>query len=108
MASLTSYANAKAGNGLGGKTIIVAVTGTDDTNVTQAELNGFIKGVTYGETAGSPAQTDAFSVAAVSGTADGASGAVYVALQGTGTVQETKGDYFTATKATVTTTFNQA
>jgi hypothetical protein len=108
MASITSYANGKAGNGLGPRTIIVAVTGTDDTNVTQTELNGFIKGVTYGETQGSPATTDAFTVAAVAGTANGSSGAVYVALQGTGTVQTVKGDYFTATKATVTTTFNQA
>lgn len=108
MASLTSYANAKAGNGLGPRTIIATVTGTDDTNVTQAELNGFIKGVTSGEIAGSPAQTDAFTVAAVSGTADGASGAVYVALQGTGTLQVTKGDYFADVKSLATATFNQA
>jgi hypothetical protein len=106
MASITSYAKGKAGNGLGGKTIIVAVTGTDDTNVTQTELDGFIKGVSYGETAGSPAQTDAFTVAAIAGTVN--SGTIFVALQGTGTVQTTKGDYFTATKATVTATFDQA
>ena len=96
---------AKSGQGIAGNTIIVSVTGTDNTNVTQAELDGFVRGVSYGETAGSPSQTDAFVVVGISGTADGASGAVYVALQGTGTVQTTKGDYYTATKATVTATF---
>ena len=90
-------ANKKAvspGNGIGGRTIVVSVTGTDDTNVTQAELDGVIAGITYGETQGSPSTTDAFSVVGVSGTV--ASGTMYLMLQGTGTVQTTKGDYFTA------------
>ena len=83
------------GNGIAGRTLIVSVKGTDDTNVTQAELDGVIQGITYGETQGSPAKTDAFVVVGVAGTV--ASGTMYLALQGTGTLQTTKGDYFTAT-----------
>ena len=86
------------GNGIAGRTLIVSVTGTDDTNVTQAELDGVIQGITYGETAGSPTSTDAFTVVGVAGTV--ASGTMYLALQGTGTLQTTKGDYFTATTVT--------
>ena len=109
MATVTNVnGKAKAGNGLGGKTIIATVTGTDDTNVTQAELDGFVQGVTSGEIAGSPAQTDAFTIAGITGTADGASGAVFVAIQGTGTLQTTKGDYFANVKALATATFDQA
>ena len=82
------------GNGIAGRTLIVSVLGTDDTNVTQTELDGVIAGISYGETAGSPATTDAFTVVGVAGTV--ASGTMYLALQGTGTLQTTKGDYFTA------------
>lgn len=89
---------ASVGQGIAGRTVIVSITGTDDTNVTQAELDGVIAGITYGETQGSPAQTDAFTVVGVSGTV--ASGTMYLALQGTGTVQTTKGDYFTAVTVT--------
>ena len=91
-------ANKKAispGNGIAGRTVIVSVLGTDDTNVTQAELDGVIRGITYGETAGSPATTDAFTVVGVSGTV--ASGTMYLMLNGTGTVETTQGDYHTAT-----------
>jgi hypothetical protein len=95
-----NYASS-VGNGIGGRTVIVSVTGTDDTNVTQAELDGVIKGITYGETQGSPSTTDAFTVVGVSGTV--ASGTMYLMLQGTGTVQTTKGDYFTATTVGATT-----
>lgn len=94
---------ATVGQGIAGRTLIVSVTGTDDTNVTQAELDGLIAGITYGETAGSPAQTDAFTVVGVAGTV--ASGTMYLALQGTGTIQQTKGDYFTATKVTLVADF---
>jgi hypothetical protein len=93
------------GQGIAGRTVIVTVLGNDDTNVTQAELDGVVKGITFGETAGSPAQTDAFTVVGIDGTADGASGAVYLALQGTGTVQTTKGDYFTNTAVAVVADF---
>jgi len=100
-------ANKKAispGNGIAGRTVIVSVLGTDDTNVTQAELDGVIRGITYGETAGSPATTDAFTVVGVSGTV--ASGTMYLMLNGTGTVQTTKGDYHTATTVAVVANFD--
>jgi len=101
---LDANKSAKVGQGIAGRTVIVSVLGTDDTNVTQAELDGVIAGITYGETAGSPTSTDAFTVVGVSGTVG--SGTMYLALQGTGTVQTTKGDYYTATAVAVVANFD--
>jgi len=95
---------AAAGQGIAGRTVIVSVTGNDDTDMTQAEIDGFVFGVQYGETNGSPATTDAFTVVGIAGTA-GSGSVVHFALQGTGTVQTTKGDYFTGCTATVVADF---
>ena len=91
------------GNGIAGRTLIVSVLGTDDTNVTQTELDGVIAGISYGETAGSPATTDAFTVVGVAGTV--ASGTMYLALQGTGTVGTDAADYYTGVTVAVVADF---
>ena len=91
------------GNGIAGRTLIVSVLGTDDTNVTQAELDGVIQGITYGETNGAPTSTDAFTVVGVAGTV--ASGTMYLALQGTGTVGTDASDYYSGVTVAVVADF---
>lgn len=98
----TNY-DVKAGNGLGPRTIIAAVTGS--TPVTQAEIEGFVAGVTTQSAAGAGVSAaDAFTVAAV-GPLGG--NTVYVALQGTGTLGTDAGDYFAGVTAAATVTFDQ-
>ena len=96
---------AKVGQGIAGKTIIVSAVGTSGNDLLQSELDALVRGITYGETNGSPAQTDAFTVVGISGTVDNGS-AMYLALQGTGTVQTNAGDYATNVTVTVVTTFD--
>jgi hypothetical protein len=86
-------------NGIGGRTLIVSAVGTSTNDLTQAELDAFVAGVTFGETNGSPAQTDAFTIVGIDGTVDNAA-AMFFALQGTGTLQTNAGDY--AANVTVT------
>jgi len=93
VAELGDNKAAKAGQGIAGRTLVISFTTGGAINQTQ--LDGFLQGISYGETNGSPAKTDAFTVVGVAGTV--ASGTMYLALQGTGTLQTTKGDYFTAT-----------
>ena len=86
-------------NGIAGRTLIVSAVGTSGNDLTQAELDAFVAGITFGETNGSPAQTDAFTIVGIDGTVD--NGAVmHFALQGTGTLQTNASDY--ATNVTVT------
>lgn len=86
-------------NGIGGRTLIVSAVGTSGNDLTQAELDAFVAGVAFGETNGSPAQTDAFTIVGIDGTVDNGA-AMYFALQGTGTLQTNAGDY--AANVTVT------
>jgi hypothetical protein len=100
---------AENGQGIAGKTIVATIVGTDDTNVTQAELDDFVFGIGKAGGDGTGTDTggpDAFTVVGVQGTADGASGAVYVALQGTGTLGTAKGAYATDVTAAAVVTFD--
>lgn len=80
--------NTKVGNGLGGRTLIVSVNKGTGSH-TQAELNALIAALTIGKDIGDT--NDAFTVAGVAGTVG--TDPVYLALQGTGTVGTTSGDY---------------
>jgi hypothetical protein len=96
----TNY-DVKEKSGLGPTTVVVAVTGS--TPVTQAELNGFVAGVTTQSLPGAGvAAADAFSVAAV-GPVGG--NTVHVVLQGTGTLGTDAGDYFAGVTAAAVVTF---
>ncbi len=84
MASLTSNAKAKAGNGVGPRTRIINLA---KTNMTQTELDAAILYLTAGDVAGT---NDAHTVAGVSVLTEsgvftsGTTDAVQVAIQGTG------------------------
>lgn len=75
-------------NGLGPRTRIVSVNkGTGDH--TEAGLVAVIKALTSGTSAGG--STDAFTVAGIAGTIG--TDPVYLAVQGTGTIDTDSGDY---------------
>lgn len=96
----TNY-DVKTGNGLGPRTLIVSVTGAGG-DVSQAELNGTVQAITTQSAPGAGvAAADAFTVAGVSGTI--ASGAMYLVLQGTGTVGTDAGDYYAGVTVGATT-----
>ena len=84
MAEVTSYAIAKAGNGVGPRTRIINLA---KTNMTQTELDAAILYLTAGDVAGT---NDAHTVAGVSVLTEsgvftsGTTDAVQVAIQGTG------------------------
>ncbi len=76
----------KTGNGLGGRTLIVSVV-NDSGDATEAELSAVIRALGQAGGSGNGSDTngpDAFTVAAVAGTIG--TDPVYLALQGTGTV----------------------
>ena len=80
-------------NGIAGRTVIVSVVGAG-ANVSQAELEGTIDGITTASAAGAGVSAaDAFTVVGIDGTV--ASGTMYLALQGTGTVGTDASDYYT-------------
>ena len=83
----TNY-DVKAGNGLGPRTRIFSVNkGTGDH--TQAELDALVDAMTTGTTLANSA--DAVTIAGVAGTVG--TDPVHIAVQGTGTVATTSGDY---------------
>lgn len=83
----TNY-DVKAGNGLGPRTRIFSVVkGTGDHD--QAELDALIDAMTTGTTLANSA--DAVTIAGVAGTVG--TDPVHIAVQGTGTVATTSGDY---------------
>jgi len=87
-------------NGLGPRTQIVSVNkGTGDH--TEAELVQLIKTLSVGTTA----DPDTFTVAGIAGTIG--TDPVYLALQGTGTVGTTSGDYVTDITLAVVADFDQ-
>jgi hypothetical protein len=97
-----NYAS-KVGQGIAGRTVIISIAGSGG-NVSQAELEGTILGITTASAAGAGVSAaDAFTVVGVSGTVG--SGSMYLALQGTGTVGTDAADYFTGVTATVVANF---
>lgn len=94
---------AKVGQGLAGRTVIVSVVGSG-ANVSQAELNGTIANLTTQSAAGAGVSAaDAFVVVGVAGTV--ASGTMYLALQGTGTVGTDAADYYSGVTVAVVADF---
>lgn len=90
-------------NGVAGRTVIVSVVGAGS-NVSQAELEGTIDGLTTSSAAGGGvAAADAFTVVGIDGTV--ASGTMYLALQGTGTVGTDAADYYTGVTVAVVADF---
>ena len=89
-------------NGLGPRTQIVSVNkGTGDAS--EANLVAVIKALTSGTSAGD--STDAFTVAGIAGTIG--TDPVYLALQGTGTVDTDAGDYLADITLAVVADFDQ-
>ena len=104
---VTTTATNRAGSGLGGKTMIVtfAVGGVA---ITQAQLDGFLAGVTSGASLVNGDTTpDAFTVAGIAAFTADVSTSVLVALQGTGTPSVATGDYFAAATVALTATFEE-
>ena len=89
MASLTTTANTKTGNGLGPKTRIYSVNKGTGSH-TQSELNTLVQKLTAGITKDS---SDAVTVAGIAGTVG--TDPLYIAVQGTGAV-DTAGDAYVA------------
>jgi hypothetical protein len=97
----TNY-DVKAGNGLGPRTRIVSVNkGTGDH--TQAELDALVNAMTTGTTLANSA--DAVTIAGVAGTVG--TDPVYLAVQGTGTIATTSGDYVADITVAVVADFDQ-
>jgi len=97
----TNY-DVKTGNGLGPRTRIVSVNkGTGDHN--QAELDALIDAMTTGTTLANSA--DAVTIAGVAGTVG--TDPVYLAVQGTGTIATTAGDYVADITVAVVADFDQ-
>lgn len=95
----------KTGNGLGGRTLIVSVEkGTG--SATEANLSAVIRALGQAGGSGSGTDTDgpdAFTVAGVAGTVG--TDPVYLALQGTGTIDQTAGAYLADITVTVVAEF---
>jgi hypothetical protein len=102
-----NFAQARSGNGLGGKTFILTV-GVGGGAISQAQLNGFVNGITIGASLQTADLTpDAFTVTAIGAFTAASSTSVVIAVQGTGTPSTTTGDYFAAATVAITATFDQ-
>lgn len=102
-ATLGANYRTTTGQGLAGRTVIVSIAGSGG-NVSQAELEGTIRGMTTQSVAGAGvAAADAFTVAGITGTVG--AGVMHLALQGTGVVGTDAADYFTGVTATVVANF---
>jgi hypothetical protein len=97
--------NAKTGQGIAGQTYVLTV-GVGGGAISQAQLNGFVRGITHGASLvtadGTP---DAFTVVGIGSFTAASSTSVIVAVQGTGTPSTTTGDYFAAATVAITATF---
>jgi hypothetical protein len=99
---IANYEQLSTVNGLGPRTRIVSVNkGTG--NATEAELVAVIKALTVGTDVGST--NDAFTVAGIAGTIG--TDPVYLAVQGTGTIGTSSGDYGTDITLAVVADFDQ-
>jgi hypothetical protein len=94
---------ATAGNGLGPRTRIISLSGT---NITQAQLDELVQDLGNGGVAGT---NDAVTIAGISAFTAGVTDVVYMAVQGTG-VLTPAADYAGVTGITMAlvTTFDQA
>lgn len=106
MASVTNVnGKTRSGNGLGGKTHIITM-GVGGGAISQAQLDGFIRGITAGASLQDEDPTpDAFTVVAVGPFTAASSTSVKLAVQGTGTPDTTTGEYFAACTVSVDVTF---
>lgn len=97
--------NAKTGQGIGGTTYVLTM-GVGGGAISQAQLNGIIRGLQQGDTSSGTTAADAFTVVGIGAFTAGSSTEVIIAVQGTGTPSTTTGDYFTAATLSVTATFS--
>lgn len=108
MATRTNDAIAKSGNGLGGKTTILTV-GVGGGAISQAQLDGFVQGITSGASlVTGAAKPDVFTVAGIGAFTAASSTSVVIAVQGTGTPSVVTGDYYAAATVAITATIDQA
>jgi hypothetical protein len=96
--------NAKTGQGIAGTTYVLTV-GVGGGAISQAQLNGFVRGISHGDTSEGTLKTDAFTVVGIGSFTAASSTSVIIAVQGTGTPSTTTGDYFTACTVAITATF---
>jgi len=91
-----------AGNGNGPRTVVVELN--NGGNVSQSELDGFIFSVGNADVDGD-ADSDAFTIAGIEGTANDASGSMFAILQGTGAVDTAANAYGTGLTVSVVADF---
>lgn len=93
-------------NGLGAKTHIISF-GVGGGAISQAEMDGFVRGITSGASLVTGDTTpDVFTIAAVGPFTAASSTAVILAVQGTGTPSTTTGDYYAAATVSSTVVFD--
>lgn len=96
---------AKTGQGIAGTTHVLAV-GVGGGAISQAQLDGFVRGITHGASLVTNDTTpDAFTVVGIGTFSAGVTTSVPIAVQGTGTPSTTTGDYFAAATVAITVTF---
>jgi len=107
MATVTNVnAATRTSNGLGAKTHIISF-GVGGGAISQAQMDGFIRGITSGASlVNNDLTPDAFTIAAVGPFTAASSTAVILAVQGTGTPSVTTGDYFAAATVSSTVVFD--
>ena len=104
MATITSNANVTKGNGLSGKLHVLTV-GVGGGAISQAQLNGFVNGITAGASlVTGDTSPDAFTVVGIGAFTAASSTSVVIAVQGTGTPSVVTGDYFASATVALTAT----
>jgi hypothetical protein len=97
--------NSKTGQGIAGTTHVLTV-GVGGGAISQAQLNGFVRGITQGASLVTADLTpDAFTIVGIGSFTAASSTSVVIAVQGTGTPSTTTGDYFAAATVAITATF---
>jgi hypothetical protein len=97
--------NARTGQGIAGTTHVLTV-GVGGGAISQAQLNGFVRGITQGASlVTGDLSPDAFTVVGIGSFTAASSTSVVIAVQGTGTPSTTTGDYFAAATVAITATF---
>jgi hypothetical protein len=97
--------NAKTGQGIAGTTYVLTC-GVGGGAISQAQLNGIVRGIAQGASLQTADTTpDAFTVVGIGSFTAGSSTSVVIAVQGTGTPSTTTGDYFAAATVAITATF---
>jgi hypothetical protein len=95
---------ARTGQGIGGTTYVLTV-GVGGGAISQAQLDGFVAGISHGDTSVGTTASDAFTVVGIGSFTAASSTSVIIAVQGTGTPSVVTGDYFTAATVAITATF---